>query len=294
MSVNKNKLVKSIQTRGGYSIYPNEIWELPISFKAKTMFLYLLGQSDSWNPGMRAISDILGMGRDSITLALQELADSNMLEISKAGQGMRQVYHINGMEEWNIPSKQVALSKATSDENWPYVGPPLALSKATTGPNEGHVQEESKKNPTASVENSKSKPSPEQIYRSWLSQLPEVRYESCVDELMILFATLQENGYGEDSISSSLKKKVLNRWAKSKYPQRIEEWYEQALGSVFGAGLTLATPDAPKTISVHSKKSEKISGEITMTAALELISEDDEIERMMKEFERIRNGEEQD
>jgi len=294
MSVNKSKLSRSIQSRGQYFIGPNEIWSLPLSTKAKITYIFLISQSDSWNPGTREIADAIGMGRDSVTEALAELQNRNMISIIDNGHGMRKTYMVNGIEEWVI-NDEVALGKASSLS---ALGPPPVGFRATTGRNQGHIQEEPKKNPTAEKKISKEelpekeKLSPEQIYRSWLSQLPEVRYESCLDELMVLFATLIEHGLSESDISSSLKKKVLTRWAKSKYPQRIEEWWEQALGSTFGAGLALATPDMPKTISMNPKKSERMSGDMDVDVALKWTTSDDEVERMMKEFEKLKNGEE--
>lgn len=294
MSVNKSKLSRSIQSRGQYFIGPNEIWSLPLSTKAKITYIFLISQSDSWNPGTREIADAIGMGRDSVTEALAELQEVNMISIIDNGQGMRKTYMVNGIEEWVIKD-EVALGKASSLS---ALGPPPVGFRATTGRNQGHIQEEPKKNPTAEKKISKEevpekeKLSPEQIYRSWLSQLPESRYECCLDELMVLFATLIEHGLTESDISSSLKKKILVRWSKSKYPQRIEEWWEQALGSTFGAGLALATPDMPKTIQMNPKKSERMNGDMDVDVALKWTTEDDEIERMMKEFETLKNGEE--
>ena len=294
MSVNKSKLSRSIQSRGQYFIGPNEIWSLPLSTKAKITYIFLISQSDSWNPGTREIADAIGMGRDSVTEALAELQEVNMISIIDNGQGMRKTYMVNGIEEWVIKD-EVALGKASSLS---ALGPPPVGFRATTGRNQGHIQEEPKKNPTAEKKISKEevpekeKLSPEQIYRSWLSQLPESRYECCLDELMVLFATLIEHGLTESDISSSLKKKILVRWSKSKYPQRIEEWWEQALGSTFGAGLALATPDMPKTIQMNPKKSERMNGDRDVDVALKWTTEDDEIERMMKEFETLKNGEE--
>ena len=294
MSVNKSKLSRSIQSRGQYFIGPNEIWSLPLSTKAKITYIFLISQSDSWNPGTREIADAIGMGRDSVTEALAELQEVNMISIIDNGQGMRKTYMVNGIEEWVIKD-EVALGKASSLS---ALGPPPVGFRATTGRNQGHIQEEPKKNPTAEKKISKEevpekeKLSPEQIYRSWLSQLPDSRYECCLDELMVLFATLIEHGLTESDISSSLKKKILVRWSKSKYPQRIEEWWEQALGSTFGAGLALATPDMPKTIQMNPKKSERMNGDMDVDVALKWTTEDDEIERMMKEFETLKNGEE--
>lgn len=296
MSVNKSKLSRSIQNRGQYFIGPNEIWSLPISSKAKLTYIYLISQSDSWNPGIRVISDAIGIGREGVADALSELEQKKMIEIVDNGTGMRKTYMVNGIEEWILEEEaDVFEGGHLAERRQPPSGKASATQRKL-----GHIQEESKKISTTAEKKiskeeilpEKVKLSPEQIYRSWLSQLPESRYECCLDELMVLFATLIEHGLTESDISSSLKKKILVRWSKSKYPQRIEEWWEQALGSTFGAGLALATPDMPKTIQMNPKKSERMNGDMDVDVALKWTTEDDEIERMMKEFETLRNGEE--
>lgn len=133
MSINKSKLTKSIQDRGGYFTGPNEIWTLPISSKAKIVYLYLISQSDTWNPGSREIAAGTSIGRDSVREALKELEFNKMITISEGPHGLRNVYDIAGLKEWDFTS------------TGPKHVHPLDLPRSTTGRNQVHIQEESNK-----------------------------------------------------------------------------------------------------------------------------------------------------
>lgn len=102
MSLNKSKLVKSIQDRGQYTVVPNDLWEKPIKPSAKIVYVFIISQSDGWHPGQRSIATRTGYSQSTVSNALQDLQDTNMLEIISNGVGMRHTYIINAIEEWNF------------------------------------------------------------------------------------------------------------------------------------------------------------------------------------------------
>ena len=140
MSINKSDLTKSITNRGGFSMVPNDIWTQTISNHAKIVYMYLLAQSEKWNPGSREIATGTSIGRDSVRNALKELEAAKMITISEGPRGLRDIYQFNPLEDWSTGPKQVQTPTK--------VGTPLDLSKPSTGPNQVHIQEESKTNLT--------------------------------------------------------------------------------------------------------------------------------------------------
>ena len=150
MSVNKSELTRSISQRGHFSIIPNEIWTLELSMKAKIVFLYLLSQSDTWNPGLRGIAEGTSISVPTARLALKELEDANMITVSESIQGLRNVYCFTSMECWKF-----AGCAKTCTPTPPVTVQKLAHSPATdlhtTVQKLAHIQEEDKKNKTSLV-----------------------------------------------------------------------------------------------------------------------------------------------
>lgn len=131
----------------------------------------------------------------------------------------------------------------------------------------------------------KTKVSQEDIYRRWLAEVPErPDFKACYDELLVLFESLKTSGFSSADISPSFKKKILRRWERSKFPQRHEDWWDKALGATFNSGIELAVPEIREERGV---KVSKMDGQITIDAALKMVTDDDVIEEMMREHERI-------
>lgn len=127
--------------------------------------------------------------------------------------------------------------------------------------------------------------SQEDVYRKWLSEVPErPDFKACYDELLVLFESLKVSGYSSSDISPSFKKKILRRWERSKFPQRHEDWWDKALGATFNSNIELAVPEVKEETGVKVSRND---GQITIDTALKMITDDDVIERMMREYEEI-------
>ena len=134
----------------------------------------------------------------------------------------------------------------------------------------------------------KTKFSQDDIYRKWLSEVPErPDFKACYEELLVLFESLKTSGYSGGDIAPSFKKKVLRRWERSKFPQRHEDWWEKAVGATFGSDIELAVPEVKEEKGV---KVTRIDGQISIDAALKMATDDSVIEEMMREYERIRSS----
>lgn len=133
----------------------------------------------------------------------------------------------------------------------------------------------------------KTRFSQEEIYRKWLAEIPErVDFKSCYEELLVLFESLRVAGYAASDISSSLKKKVMSRWERSKFPERHALLWEKALGTTFSAGIELAVPEVKEGNGVKVTRND---GQISIDTALRMMTSDDEVERMMREYEEARS-----
>ena len=118
MSINKSKLTKSIQDRGNYTPIPNDIWSCPISCKAKIIYVYLLSNSDKWNPGIREIANSTGVSTDTVSKSLIELENACMLQIIKPEyRGMRTQYIFSSVLDWKSPTSVHADTVPVSDED---------------------------------------------------------------------------------------------------------------------------------------------------------------------------------
>ena len=131
----------------------------------------------------------------------------------------------------------------------------------------------------------KTKNSQEDVYRKWLAEVPErPDFKACYDELLVLFESLKVSGYSSSDISTSFKKKILRRWERSKFPQRHEDLWDKASGATFSSGIELAVPEIKEHAGVKVLRND---GQITIDTALKMVTDDDVIERMMREYEEI-------
>lgn len=121
----------------------------------------------------------------------------------------------------------------------------------------------------------REKISSEQVYRSWLASLPQSsNYNDCYDELLTLFTTLHSNKLKESDISSSLKKKIMSRWERSKYPIKQANAWDRAAGEVWSVKL-----------EVHKKEKKPKIDFDKIDIVISNVIDDDELDKIMKENE---------
>lgn len=116
MSVNKNQVHKSITSRGNFSIVPNEIWTKSISLKSKAVYIYLLGQSEKWNSGVREIAAALSISIPTARDALKELELNSYITIELSAQGLRNVYSFNDPSDWSDKGAVTHAPKKTEQQ----------------------------------------------------------------------------------------------------------------------------------------------------------------------------------
>jgi hypothetical protein len=135
-------------------------------------------------------------------------------------------------------------------------------------------------------ENRKREISQEDVYRKWLSEISSTPvYQKCYEELLVLFESLKSCEILPDDLLPSFKKKVLSRWSKSKYPERQIEMWDKAFGATFNSDIELSVPEVKEPQGVKTKS---FDGQITIDTAIKMLSPDDEIEKMMQEYEEIK------
>lgn len=83
------------QSRAGYTLVPNYLWDLKISFIAKNIYACLLGYA--WNhdycfPGQDAIAKKLGLSRWAVNTHLKELERAGLIKKIRRGWTKTNVY----------------------------------------------------------------------------------------------------------------------------------------------------------------------------------------------------------
>lgn len=127
----------------------------------------------------------------------------------------------------------------------------------------------------------------EDIYKKWLSEIPEQPdFKACYEELLVLLESLKSCGYAESDISSLLKKKIMSRWSRSKYPDKHLAWWDKAVGATFNSKITLVVPEVKEISGVKIKRQD---GQISIDAAIAMTTSDDVIQQMMREYDEIRS-----
>lgn len=107
MSMNKKSVCREIQEIKNYTMVPNAIWDLDISGKAKTVWIYLLSNSATFDPSSRLISEKTGLCRLSVQNALAELSASCLVDIIPASKrGRRTRYRMRGPSDWTASPKK--------------------------------------------------------------------------------------------------------------------------------------------------------------------------------------------
>jgi len=78
----------------------------------------------------------------------------------------------------------------------------------------------------------------------------------------------------------------MSRWSKSKFPEKHAEHWDRASGAVFGKSISLVVPDMPLVNDLA--KAKPMDGTWSVEMALAHTMEDDDVQRMVEEYKRIR------
>jgi hypothetical protein len=146
--------------------------------------------------------------------------------------------------------------------------------------------EENKRIPEPKVE----KPSTKDILRKWKQTLPErPSFEERLSYLQNLFTTIHKYGYKEEDLSRSFKDEALSPWVNSKSKdfmvKKSNEDYEKAI-AILIPDFEIMQPKKVKT----QKSSSSTTGEMDIDTALEMVTEDDELERLFAAHRALMNS----
>jgi len=281
MAIDKTDYMDTLLARGRYTSVANEILEIDISTHAKIIFIYLISKPSKWVSSRNNISNNLNMSRSTVTDALKELANRSMISISSRSDNSWDI-KIYCPENWN---KSLS-NKAPGSKEGIAPGSKEGIASALncTTPNISKREREE----------SEEKLSIDDIYRVWLSSLPErMEFTACQEELRVLFETLKANDYSAVDLRSTFKSKVLKRWEKSKYPERQEQIWDRLIGEIMLDEVELSDPiDRPSKLK--SKKPKGKEGEVDIDYAIRITTDDEAVQRMMEEYERIKSGDSED
>jgi hypothetical protein len=229
-----------------------------------------------------ALEEELNLTKEARQKLTKQLEMVGFLLVKKRGLPSKNYYYVQDDAIAKVLGGEI---KKSNDFQW---AEKPAQYKAEISPEYKAENNATNKNKENKKREEKEKFSQDDIYRKWLSEVPErPDFKSCYEELLVLFESLKTSGYSGNDISPSFKKKVLRRWERSKFPQRHEDWWDKAIGSTFSSGIELSVPEVKEEKGV---KVTRIDGQITIDAALRMATDDSVIEEMMREYERIRSS----
>jgi hypothetical protein len=138
------------------------------------------------------------------------------------------------------------------------------------------------------------KPTVREILRSWKRVLPDrPSFDARLSLLEDLFATLKKFSYKEDDLPRTFKEEALSSWVNSKSKEYIikfsNEDYDKAL-SILSPEIQIvsATPVKQK---MKIRNSSSNTGEMDIDTALQMVTDDDEIERIVAAHQKLLKGE---
>jgi hypothetical protein len=88
-----------------------------MSSKARFVYIYIIGQSEKWNPGLRSMANAIRISKDSVSRGIKELEKMNMLVITGSGPGSRDCYALTSPTEWSLPAKEEVSQGGTPVSN---------------------------------------------------------------------------------------------------------------------------------------------------------------------------------
>jgi hypothetical protein len=137
------------------------------------------------------------------------------------------------------------------------------------------------------------KPTTREIIRSWKRAMPDrPSFESRRSLLEDLFATLKKFSYREEDLHRSFKDEALSAWISSK----SKEYAIKASNEDYEIALSILSPEIQIVSATPVKNKMKIKNdsnhEMDVDFALEnMITDDDEIQRMIEEHQKLLRGE---
>lgn len=99
MSVNKKRINDYITARGGFTMVPNELWELNINTTAKAIWCYIFSRKASWQSSQNNVARNLKLHANTVAKHVPKLVELNMLKITK-GTNNAFDYEIIPPNEW--------------------------------------------------------------------------------------------------------------------------------------------------------------------------------------------------
>jgi len=224
-----------------------------------------------------SIEEDLNLTKEARQKLTKQLESVGFVRIIKKGLPSKNYYYVQDSGIIKILDEDV---KKSNDFQWAEKSAQYRAEKPADNRAEKDTSNKNK-------EKREEKVSQEDIYRKWLSEIPEQPdFKACYEELLVLLESLKSCGYGESDISSSLKKKIMARWARSKYPDKHAAWWDKAVGATFNSKITLVVPELKEISGVKIKRQD---GQISIDAAIAMTTNDDVIQQMMREYDEIRS-----
>ena len=326
MSLHKRDLQDEILHRTGYTPCPNELFEAlkgePTAFM---VWMYIFKQNETWNPSYTKISTDLNISRNSAIKAVKLLEEKKLLIVHSGGQfnGINETnkYELSPITQWNmaqnlhqgVPNNlggvvQNMHQGVVQNLNWNK-----ELIKKEEEETVEEKIEEKKSNPGAaysvteatkaviamkkaneSVTIPQEKPTVREIFRSWKRVLPDrPSFDARLSLLEDLFATLKKFSYKEEDLPRSFKEEALSPWVGPKSKEYVIKYSNED----YDKSLSILSPEIQIVSATPVKQKMKIRnsssnmGDMDIDTALEMVTDDDEVERIIAAHQKLLRGE---
>jgi hypothetical protein len=287
--------------------------------------MYIFKQNETWNPSYTKISTDLNISRNSAIKAVKILEEKKLLIVHSGGQfnGINETnkYELSPITQWNmaqnlhqgVPNNlggvvQNMHQGVVQNLNWNK-----ELIKKEEEETVEEKIEEKKTNPGAayslteatkatialkkaneSITLPQERPTVREIFRSWKRVLPDrPSFDARLSLLEDLFATLKKFSYREDDLPRSFKEEALSPWVGPKSKEYVIKYSNED----YDKSLSILSPEIQIVSATPVKQKMKIrnsssnNGEMDIDTALEMVTDDDEVERIIAAHQKLLRGE---
>lgn len=84
--------------KSGYIKLPTRLFEIALSLEAMALYVYLIKNTEDYNPSVGSLHNVLKISKKSIRKYLKELLDHGIIE--KSGFKRFQLYRLVNPREW--------------------------------------------------------------------------------------------------------------------------------------------------------------------------------------------------
>jgi hypothetical protein len=235
MSVNKNKINNFIQDRGGFTMIPNELYEIAeLDFNDIVIWSYIYSRASGWASSQGNVARNLSLHPNTVAKHVVKLVELGMLATSQ-GANNAQNYEILAPDQWKVTTRGCGAINGMhhSPEHTRPHGDVIGSASPQGTPKKEEEKKGENKNPLPPLREKKAaeeKETQETIILSWKGESGDIgnflSFKNAPQYLSGLVETFAAHGYTPDEIDQKLVIKLL--FGKNPSPKMVS-WSEDVL-----------------------------------------------------------------